>query len=419
MKIDLKDGFFGIPVDDTLSRLFGFTFGDKRFRWCRLPQGWKWSSILFCERIAEILQDIICPQYSDDVLIGAESTDELREKALRVFSQFDKYGVKVNFDKVTWFTEKVTFLGHEIKDGKWSFEAYLTERMKEIGFVDSIKKLESVLGVLSYTRRCVKHLERILGPLRSALDQWKTGTVSESWKAELQVKVREAFRQALDNLHWLVLPGTDAEDFVFELETDWSTGHSGYMLFARKGNEERLVDIGSMKHSKTTSSYLGELDAIRWACERTKAYRGSLPLLIRTDSQSVCAKANSGQLYDSDIRAHRRWAWLAANEPDFRISFLPGAENKGADLLSRIPSAVFSVKVHAKSIAFEKDGLSTLAESLRPVCRAIEKVLSYEEALEEEARIEHGIYHWGTSQDISGLEKGWLGSHVDFGEACV
>ena len=37
MEIDLKDGFFGVPVDDTLSRLFGFTFGDRRFRWVRLP----------------------------------------------------------------------------------------------------------------------------------------------------------------------------------------------------------------------------------------------------------------------------------------------------------------------------------------------------------------------------------------------
>ena len=59
MEIDLKDGFFGIPVDSVLAKLFGFTFGDERFYWNRLPQGWKWSSPLFCERIAEILHGII------------------------------------------------------------------------------------------------------------------------------------------------------------------------------------------------------------------------------------------------------------------------------------------------------------------------------------------------------------------------
>ena len=61
MKIDLKDGFFGIPVEDKLSKLFGFTYGNRRFRWIRLPQGWMWSPVLFGERIAEILQGLEVP----------------------------------------------------------------------------------------------------------------------------------------------------------------------------------------------------------------------------------------------------------------------------------------------------------------------------------------------------------------------
>ena len=61
MEIDLKDGFLGILVDETLSRLFGFTYGQRRFLWLLLPQRWKWSSILFCERIANILGGIEAP----------------------------------------------------------------------------------------------------------------------------------------------------------------------------------------------------------------------------------------------------------------------------------------------------------------------------------------------------------------------
>ena len=81
MEIDLKDGFFGILVDEELSKLFGFTFGVKRFRWNRLPQGWKWSMVLFHERVAEIVQGIPCLQYADNVLIGAASLEELRRIA--------------------------------------------------------------------------------------------------------------------------------------------------------------------------------------------------------------------------------------------------------------------------------------------------------------------------------------------------
>ena len=40
-------------------------------------------------------------------------------------------------------------------------------------------------------------------------------------------------------------------------------------------------------------------------------------------------------LLDDDVRSFRRWAWLIANEPGFMMEFLPGAENCGADILSR------------------------------------------------------------------------------------
>lgn len=33
MEIDLKDGFFSIPVEDRLARFFGFSYGVKRYRW--------------------------------------------------------------------------------------------------------------------------------------------------------------------------------------------------------------------------------------------------------------------------------------------------------------------------------------------------------------------------------------------------
>ena len=56
--IDLKDGFFAISVDEKLSKLFGFIYGDRRYRWNRLPQRRKWSSILFQERVAEIVRGI-------------------------------------------------------------------------------------------------------------------------------------------------------------------------------------------------------------------------------------------------------------------------------------------------------------------------------------------------------------------------
>ena len=231
--------------------------------------------------------------------------------------------------------DSITFLGYEIKDGKWSLEGFISRKMQEIGSVDSIKGLERVIGILSYARRCIKNTEKILGPLREDLRSFKSGSVTDVWKAEMNCHVREAFEKALDNVEWLVLPGVDVGHFTFVVETDWSSGCSGYMLFACSEGEEKLVDLGSRSRLLATSSYLGELDAVIWACKRTKAFRGSVPLVIRTDSYSLYSKAKSGNFYDADVRAFRRWEWLLANEPDFNVEFVPGKTNIGADLLSR------------------------------------------------------------------------------------
>ena len=59
------------------------------------------------------------PQYSENVLVGAKTPQELKEKAIRVFERFDKYGLKVNFNKmVKWSTTKINFVGYEIENGK-------------------------------------------------------------------------------------------------------------------------------------------------------------------------------------------------------------------------------------------------------------------------------------------------------------
>ena len=392
-KIDLKDGFFGVPVDEELSKLFGFSFGVRKFRWVRLPQGWKWSSVFFGERVAEILKDVECPQYSDDVLVGAASLDELREKVVLVFSRFAHFGVKVNFQKVTWCSAEITFLGHEICNGKWSFEKYLKKKMKEIGLVDSLKRLESVIGVLSYARRCIVDSERILGPLRDHLSDWKNHSITQEKINVIQGEVADAFGKALDNVRWLVLPGAKADRYVFTLESDWSSGFVGYMLFVEKDGEEKLVDIGSKAVKKATSSYLGELGAIVWACKRTKAFRGSVPLLIRTDSHAVYDKFRAGYLHDDDVRAFRKWGWLVANEPGLKLEFLAGSENKGADFLSRPHGECFSIK------------LRRLSTTLGP-CIKTKFVIS-----EEEQKISVTISHVPRAYEIQ-LESGKEVNHV-------
>ena len=98
-----------------------------------------------------------------------------------------------------------------------------------------------------------------------------------------------------------------------------------------------LIYLRSHTNSRITSSYLGELDAIIWACKKTKikAFRGSIPLITRIDSHSVFDKYQSKILVDDDVRSFRKRGWLIANEPIFNIMFHPKPQNCRVNLLSR------------------------------------------------------------------------------------
>ena len=354
MEIDLKDGFFNLPIDRDLSKLFGFTFGQKRYAWIRLPQGWKWSSPIFCERIAEILKGIPggIPQYCDNVLIGAKTPEELMEKALQVFKRFNEYGLKVNFEKVKWMTTKLSFLGWEIEGGEMSLKGYLQKKQEQLGPIRTVNDLERVIGIISYARRVIQSTEEILAPLREDLKILKHGKISESWFRELDEHVAEAFRRVHTNTKQLCVPGV--QPIEFRLETDWSKGHAGYMLFAiLASGRECLVDIGSTATVQGGSSYLGELSAIVWACKQTKAYRGSIPLTICSDNHGLFDKERKQILIDNDYRTFRRWGWLLANEPGFTLIFRPGDENRGADLLSRKGKKIKAIG--DKSLAYQRN----------------------------------------------------------------
>ena len=265
MEIDLKDRFLGISVDKKLSELFEFTHGDRRYQWNSLPQGWKWSMILLHEAVAEIVQGIPCLQYADNVLIGAESVEESQSISHQVFVHFDEYGIKVNYDKVQWGSETIQFLWCQMSNGHWSHENFLKKKLAELGEVCTIKDLERIIGVISYAFRCVKDVEVILGSLREALRTFKAGGVSEEWLGALNDQIKEALEKAIANVHWLILPGTESYRFTFVIESDWSSKHADYMLFAARDGEERLLDMGSRMQKLVSTSYLGELNALVWA----------------------------------------------------------------------------------------------------------------------------------------------------------
>ena len=85
----------------------------------------------------------------------------------------------------------------EVSSGQWSHENFLKRKLAELGRMETIKDLERIIGVISYTPHCVKDVEMILSPFREGLKTFKSGQMSESWIMAMHEKVRKHWRRQL------------------------------------------------------------------------------------------------------------------------------------------------------------------------------------------------------------------------------
>ena len=134
-----------------------------------MPQGWNWSSIFFHETVANILKDTGAINYTDDIIIGGVSPEDVLKVTDRVFEILQKYGMKVNYKKTIWCARRVKFLGFFLQEGEISVDEYLQKKREALGIVGSIHGLERAIGILSYSRRSVLEAGRILAPLYQTL----------------------------------------------------------------------------------------------------------------------------------------------------------------------------------------------------------------------------------------------------------
>ena len=334
--LDLKEGFYSVPIEASLKPLFAFQYRHTRWQFKRLPQGFSFSPILFSERVSYLLEGTGALSFMDDIIIGGQTPEEHHAQLFRVMKRLQKFGLKLNSVKMKLFRTEVVFLRYTLRNGEWSLQPYLDQKFSELGEVRSRKCLERHVGILSFARTHIPFVEQALKPLRALLQKSKTiEFTTEAWKM-VTTAVRTAYEQSLN----LQVPLTLFNECFsqFSLYTDWTDYHLGYMLFGKETHSscERLLDVGSKMLAMTTSSYLGELKGVEYALRQTKAIRGFVSTTLYSDNRAAVDKLRSGEFSDCDIRVRRVWEYLAHNESSTKYEFLPSSENGGADGLSRL-----------------------------------------------------------------------------------
>ena len=75
----------------------------------------------------------------------------------------------------------MSFLGHEVKNGQLGLGKYMEQKKEEIGYRSNIHELETVIRIISCSKRVFKGTERILGPPKQDLKKMEKGELTEEW----------------------------------------------------------------------------------------------------------------------------------------------------------------------------------------------------------------------------------------------
>ena len=118
-KVDLKNGYWHVLLDDESSRLTTFQTCYGRYRFLRLPFGLKVSAEIFERKVRELFGDmpgVVCMR--DDIIIHGKTQREHDQRLNSFIEKCKQHGVKLNRDKLELAKDSITFMGHVIsKEG--------------------------------------------------------------------------------------------------------------------------------------------------------------------------------------------------------------------------------------------------------------------------------------------------------------
>ena len=380
--LDLRDGYFHIPVDASLSRLFCFSCFGRRYRFVTLPQGWASSVGFFNDRVRRILGHLPATAYFDDIIVGGHDRKSHDRNLEAVLAALQSAGMHVNPKKVQFCRPTVSFLGFSLSGDAFHQRNYISKQLSQLPLVRSKKDLQRILGIFTACRGTCPGLGLAIAPLYSFLQNSVRKIDWPSVQNQVRAVAAHLLRNSLSFLRCVASP-------VFHIEVDWSGAGAGYLLYAGHRSERRIIATNSRAiRGFPVSSFLGELDAIVWCLQDTLPLTVGCPVHVYTDSLSALQRLRAHDVWHksrTDLRIGRRLGWLWENFPlDTRLflHFLPSSDNFLADCLSRWP---------------------TLAQRKEVDLNAIRGGDQYNERLRRISKAHEG--HWGTRKTILNLKR--------------
>jgi hypothetical protein len=160
--------------------------------------------------------------YMDDLLIAAETLEELREKTTRVLKILKENDLFLNLDKCHFEKTEIDYLGMIISENSLKMDPTKINGIKNWEAPKTVKQVRSFLGFCNFYRRFIGRFADISKPLTKVTKKKTTW----NWSEECESAFRELKSKFLEQ-PILIMPDSKQP---FTLETDTSKWASGGVL---------------------------------------------------------------------------------------------------------------------------------------------------------------------------------------------
>lgn len=333
--LDLKSGYWQIPIAEKDKDKTAFSTEDGMYRFCRMPFGLCNAPATFQRLMQHILKPALnkfAMVYLDDIIIYSPNFEQHIVHLTEVFTLIRKSGLKLSPAKCQFAKTSLKYLGHVVSKSGIQVDPAKISAIEKMQEPRTCRQVRSFVGTASYYRKFIPNFSTICAPLTNLTKK----TVKFTWNDEH----RESFnniKSALIDAPILTYPDYTN---LFKIHTDASNIGIGALLSQEHDGVDMPIAYFSRKLSTPEINYtvtekeaLGIVAAVKHFSRYVFGYK----FLILTDH----APLRYIFQYKATVPRITRWALLLA-EFDYEIVFKPGKEHIIPDMLSR---AVCSVDV--------------------------------------------------------------------------
>lgn len=360
-KIDGKDSYHQVELDEDSREVTTFIFKGGLYRYTRLPFGLKNAASDFQNVVIQMLaglEGVI--SVMDDIIVFGPDRKVHDERLKKVLKRLQDYDFVLNEKKCEFGMEELDFLGWRISKKGFKPTEEKFEAIKNFRCPVNQEEVRSFLGLVNFIGSCIPNLATMTAPLRELLKK----EVKFRWTDQEKMAF-ENLKKALRSDVVLCFFNPRAESMLM---VDASPVGLGAILLQKEITGWKMVGCAAKSLTDTERKYYQlerEALGIVFGVERFRYFLAGRKFQLYTDCKPLEFMFSPKSKPCARIE---RWV-LRVQSFDFKIAHKPGSQNI-ADCLSRLLSDTGNIPMDESC----ECSLGHIVEGSRPVAMSLDDI---------------------------------------------